>query len=103
MKTSNDSTTKLVATVVSLASLGAAIGHFAGIGVVELWFRPDGALPAREVAAAPYVFTIVGCLLGTLAGMGWTAYVSATRAIRMSHADPHRERGRHGHEDVDSV
>jgi len=103
MKSSGYSTARIVVGVVLLGALGGVIGHLAGAGIVQLWFRPGGAEPAREVAAAPYVFTIVGCLLGTLVGMGWAAYVSATRAIRSAHADPRLEPGWHGHQDEDPV
>jgi len=102
MKSSGYSTTQIVVGVVLLGVIGGVIGHLAGIGVVQIWFRPDGAEPVREVAAAPYVFTIVGCLLGTLVGMSWAAYVSAKRAIRSGHTDPHLESGWQGHQDEDS-
>ncbi len=103
MKPSGYSTTRIVVGVVMLGALGGLLGHLAGVAVVELWFRPDGAQPVREVAAAPYVFTIVGCLFGTMVGMGWAAYASAMRAIRSGMADPHHERGWHGRDDADSV
>jgi hypothetical protein len=81
VKQHNSSLPQLIGGIVFLAALGGVLGHLAGIGVVELWFRPGGAEPARDVAAAPYVFTIVGCLFGTLAGMGWAAFAAARRAI----------------------
>ncbi len=102
MKTRGFSVTRLVVGIAFVAVLGGVIGHLAGIGVVQIWFRPDGAEPVREVAAAPYVFTIVGCLLGTMVGMAWAAYVSAMRAIRSGQADPSLERGWQGHRDEDS-
>ncbi|MGO9464613.1 MAG: hypothetical protein ACLQIB_14365 [Isosphaeraceae bacterium] len=102
MKSSGYSTVRIVVGVVVLGALGGVVGHLAGVGVVQLWFRPDGADPVREVAAAPYVFTIVGCLLGTMVGMGWAAYVSAMRAIRSGQADPSLKRGWQGHRDEDS-
>jgi len=102
MKSSGYSTAQIVVGVVLLGALGGVIGHLAGIGVVQLWFRPGGGEPMREVAAAPYVFTIVGCLLGTMVGMGCAAYVSATAAIRSGQADPSLERGWQGHRDEDS-
>jgi hypothetical protein len=103
MKSSGYSTARIVVGVVLLGAVGGVIGHLAGVGVVQLWFRPGGGEPVREVAAAPYVFTIVGCLLGTLVGMGWAAYVSAMRAIRSGYADPSREPRWQGHQDEDPV
>jgi hypothetical protein len=76
------STARLVLVVVIMTALGGVIGYGFGAAVVELWFRPGGDQPVREVAAAPYVFTVVGCLVGTLAGMAWVAVGSAIRAIR---------------------
>jgi len=87
MKSSGLSITRIVVVIVLLAALGGVVGHVAGVGVVQLWFRPGGAEPVREVAAAPYVFTIVGCLVGTLVGMAWAAFVSAKSAIRSQSAD----------------
>ncbi len=103
MKSSGYSTARIVAGVVVLGALGGLIGHLAGIGVVQIWFRPEGAEPVREVAAAPYVFTIVGCLLGTMVGMAWAAYVSAMRAIRSGQADRSREPGWQGQDHADSA
>jgi hypothetical protein len=101
MQSSGHSIARLVTAVVLAAALGALTGHFAGAAIVQLWLRPAGGLPAPEVAAAPFVFTIVGCLLGTFVGMGWAAYVSAMRAIRMGHADPDLETDWQRHDEAD--
>jgi hypothetical protein len=95
MNTPGYSTARLVLVVVMVAALCAVIGYGFGAAAVHLWFRPGGNQPVREVAAVPYVFTVVGCLVGIFAGMAWAAALSAVRAMRSGDLDIGPPRGRH--------
>ena len=102
LKSSDDSITRLVAAVVMLAITGGVIGHLAGVAILQFWFRQGDAPLCANLPPLPTYFSIVGCLLGILVGMGRAAYVAATGATSSVPKDPIPGSGRPGHDEAES-